>query len=187
VDNGASTYAMKEATRVEGPWEFGEMPIKRNCAQDWDKIKALAIAGNFDAIPAEIYIKHHGNLRKIYLENVTAKTFEEVRGIWIYGWPGSGKTTFARTEYGEADTVYCKAQNKWWDGYNPGKHTTVVLDDFDSHVMSHLLKIWSDKWSCFGEVKGTAVPLNYERFIITSNFTVAEVFKELPPITITAI
>lgn len=172
-DNGASSYAMKESTRVDGPWEFGKMPIKRNCATDWAMVKAQAIAGNFDEIDEEIYIKHHRNLRAIYLENCTPENFEDVRGVWIHGWPGSGKTTFARTEYGGPDTVYCKAQNKWWDGYNPKKHTTIVLDDLDTACMSHLLKIWSDKWSSFGEVKGSSVPLNYTRFVITSNFTIA--------------
>lgn len=26
-DNGADRYCMKEDTRVEGPWEFGEKPV----------------------------------------------------------------------------------------------------------------------------------------------------------------
>lgn len=33
-DNGASSYAMKEDTRVEGPWEFGLKPAKRNVKGD---------------------------------------------------------------------------------------------------------------------------------------------------------
>lgn len=37
-DNGASSYAMKEDTRVEGPWEFGEKPLCRNKKADWDKV-----------------------------------------------------------------------------------------------------------------------------------------------------
>lgn len=30
VNNGANEYCMKEDTRVEGPWEFGIKPAKRN-------------------------------------------------------------------------------------------------------------------------------------------------------------
>lgn len=43
-DNGASTYCLKEDTRVpgEGPWEFGEKPMQRNDAKDWDEIKKHA-------------------------------------------------------------------------------------------------------------------------------------------------
>ena len=29
-DNGAADYCMKEDTRVEGPWEFGEKPLHQN-------------------------------------------------------------------------------------------------------------------------------------------------------------
>jgi len=29
-DNGASDYCLKEDTRVEGPWEFGIKPARRN-------------------------------------------------------------------------------------------------------------------------------------------------------------
>lgn len=29
-DNGVAEYCNKEETRVEGPWEFGEKPYRRN-------------------------------------------------------------------------------------------------------------------------------------------------------------
>jgi len=35
VNNGADDYCMKEDTRVEGPWEFGTRPVKRNSKTDW--------------------------------------------------------------------------------------------------------------------------------------------------------
>lgn len=35
-NNGADNYCMKEDTRVEGPWEFGTKPIKRNNKHDWE-------------------------------------------------------------------------------------------------------------------------------------------------------
>lgn len=34
-NNGADDYCMKEDTRLEGPIEFGEKPIRRNNKQDW--------------------------------------------------------------------------------------------------------------------------------------------------------
>lgn len=33
-DNGASDYCLKEETRVEGPWEFGLKPARRNVKGD---------------------------------------------------------------------------------------------------------------------------------------------------------
>lgn len=38
-DNGAARYCMKTDTRVEGPWEFGIKPVKRDSKQDWDEVR----------------------------------------------------------------------------------------------------------------------------------------------------
>jgi len=35
INNGADDYCLKEDTRVEGPWEFGVKPVKRNSKTDW--------------------------------------------------------------------------------------------------------------------------------------------------------
>lgn len=59
INNGAHDYCMKEDTRLEGPFEFGVKPVSRNSKHDWDEVKKLAIKGEFDKIPAEIYIKHY--------------------------------------------------------------------------------------------------------------------------------
>jgi len=61
-DNGASAYCLKEETRVAGPWEFGEKPLKRNDTKDWEEIKQNAVEGKLDNIPADIYIRHFSNL-----------------------------------------------------------------------------------------------------------------------------
>lgn len=34
-DNGIHDYVTKEETRVDGPWEYGERPIRRNNKTDW--------------------------------------------------------------------------------------------------------------------------------------------------------
>jgi len=146
-------------------------------------VKQAAIKGDFEKIPAEVQIKHLPNLLKLNALYSEPKQFEEVRGVWIYGPSGCGKTTFARTEYSE--DVYIKAQNKWWDGYHGQK--TVVLDDLDSDCLSHYLKIWADKWAARGEIKGGQVALNYEHFIVTSNFSIEELFRKVPEVTLDAI
>lgn len=94
------------------------------------------------------------------------------RGEWYYGAPGTGKTHKARTENPGA---YIKAQNKWWDGY--AGEDVVILDDLDTNVLGHYLKIWADKWACKGEVKGGHVNLRYSKFIVTSNYHPSELWK----------
>lgn len=39
------------------------------------------------------------------------------------------------------------------------------------------MKIWADKWSCKGEIKGGTIQLKHRRFIITSNYTIDDIWK----------
>lgn len=48
----------------------------------------------------------------------------------------------------------------------------------DTSVLGHYLKIWADHYSCSGEVKGGTIPLFHKKLIITSNYSIGELFKE---------
>lgn len=67
-------------------------------------------------MPADVYVRYFTNLQRIHAANLPTYNHEAgTRGTWVVGPPGTGKTHYARTHYGE--DVYIKAQNKWWDGY----------------------------------------------------------------------
>lgn len=119
------------------------------------------------------FVKFSRGLRDLALEIVEPYDHVSVRGIWIYGPPGTGKTHCARHFDPHA---YMKAQNKWWDGY--AGQDTVILDDLDTDVLGHHLKIWSDKWSCTGETKGGTVQLRHKLFVVTSNYGIDELFSD---------
>jgi len=46
----------------------------------------------------------------------------------------------------------------------------------DIDCLSHYLKIWMDKYSCKGEVKGGTTALNHDHFVVTSNYSIKDLF-----------
>jgi len=109
----------------------------------------------------------------VYNQSLPPVQTDDVRGIWIVGKPGVGKTHSVTTT---EPSLYRKSQNKWWDNYQG--EGAVLLDDFDhlGTCLSHLLKIWADKWAATGEVKGSQVNLRHTKFYVTSNYTIEELW-----------
>jgi hypothetical protein len=175
--------------KTEGPnfgknkavFEVGERPIgavgkKCTLEERATKNKKLWKESLIELVESgEVSISQVPVLKKARLileQEGEALTTEDVRGTWIYGPPGTGKSHYARTTFG--DSLYLKAQNKWFCGYSGERN--ILLDDFDTNILGHYLKIWADKWACTGEVKGGKVNLRHENFVITSNYSIAELW-----------
>ena len=113
------------------------------------------------------------DIQTFNLARGAAKATTKVRGIWLWGPPGVGKSFLARKL---CPGAFIKAQSKWWDGYQAQEH--VILEDLDlgGSCLSHHLKLWSDCYPADGEVKGATAPLAHRSFIVTSNFSIREIF-----------
>ena len=122
------------------------------------------------------YVQYHNGLKS--LSYMLSKPFacDDVRGVWIWGPPGAGKSYYARETY---EDCYVKGQNKWFDGYIG--QPNILLDDYDAGVvLGHHMKIWKDKYPCQGETKGGHVHLQHKKFIVTSNYSIEEMFGKDP-------
>lgn len=175
VNNGADTYCMKEETRVEGPIELGVKPVKVNNKTDWEQVWKLAANGELDKIPASIRVIHYNKLKSIAKDNIQFKDCDHLRGIWIYGKAGAGKSRWVREH---CSPLYPKLCNKWWDGYQGEPY--VVMDDMmpEHKCLAQQLKIWSDRYDCILETKGGAVHSQYQWFIVTSQYSIDEIFSD---------
>ena len=97
---------MKEDTRVEGPWEYGEYKTLKNnknaqkslkeCMEMTHEERKELTPHTYNAL---IRAENHYNL------SMEPYTHDVMRGLWLWGEPGSGKSTMARAFKG---TIYIK-------------------------------------------------------------------------------
>lgn len=150
----------------------GEMERER-----YSRARQLAKKGDFDAIDDDLYIKHMGNIKKIRAENqvVPPSLSGELENLWLWGPPGSGKTTRAYNSYPGA---YLKGLHKWWDGYMDQE--TVIIDDMDPYhkSLAQHIKVWGHHFAFPAEVKGGSLCIRPKRIIITSNYCIDQVWED---------
>ena len=103
------------------------------------------------------------------------------RFVFVYGTSGSGKSSIARDfarAYYPVDSgacFYAKNISRWWDRYQG--EPVVILDDPEPapfRQLSELLKVWGDRYAFLAEVKGGTIQVNPEWFIVTANYSLAE-------------
>lgn len=121
----------------------------------------------------ETFIKFGRGIRDLKLTLDTKYTPAGTRGIWYWGAPGTGKSRKAREDNPDA---YLKPQSKWFDGYNG--EDVIILDDMDTNILGHYLKIWTDRYPCTGETKGGTINLQHDKFIVTSNYSIQQLWPD---------
>lgn len=169
-------YVHKDDTCVDidSRFDLGNFRLQRNNARDWAAVRADAVAGRFDSIPDDIFIRHYSALRRIHADNMVLNERADIQVSLFWGEPGSGKTRRAFEEAGE-DVFVKNPCTKWWDGYRG--QAAVIIDDFDGRsIRATYLKNWLDRYKCSVEIKGGSIPLCATRIWITSNFSLGEWF-----------
>lgn len=180
----ANDYVWKDETSVAGTkFELGELPVQRNSAKDWDRVRQLAKQGDLDGIEADIYIRYYSSLRRISQDHLSPTPIE--RTVVVYWGPtGVGKSRRAWHEAGPQ--AYPKdPRSKFWDGYRGG--TNVILDEFRGTIdISHILR-WFDRYPVLVEVKGSSQVLQASHFWVTTNLHPERWYPDIDPLTLDAL
>jgi len=72
---------------------------------------------------------------------------------------------------------FLKTNTKWWDGY--AHQEDVLIEELGpDQIAGHHLKLWADHYPFAAETKGGSVKLRPARIIITSNYTLREVYPK---------
>ncbi len=119
-----------------------------------------------------IVMRYNRGFRALYEAHTDHRT-KHTRLLWYWGPTGTGKTTYAQLAAG--NRAHCQTDAKWWDGYDPRYHTTVVFDEFaqaDKPLLNirQLLRLWNHD-PLRVEIKGGSVPFTAILIVITSNFS----------------
>lgn len=169
----ASAYCKKEGDfKEEGTISLTkEQGTKRHWEDMWENAKS----GDIENIPHQHRIQHYHAIKRIQQDYMQRPgDLSDVCGEWHYGAPGTGKSHSTRADN---PGFYDKPLNKWWDGYQG--EDVVIIDDLgrkQGEWIGDLLKRWSDRYSFPAEIKGTTHQLRPKKIIVTSNYTIREIF-----------
>lgn len=156
--------------------EIGQLPQSKGQAQVdiWQAVRRLAEAGDFDAIPDNMYIRYKRTLQEIHREKRPKPQPRPVLdNHWWFGPTRVGKTSTAKLENPD---YYLKTCDQWWDGYND--EACVIIDEWspDNANLAQQLKLWSDHGEFRAAIKGGHMLIRPAKIIVCSNYSMEECF-----------
>lgn len=166
----ASDYCEKEDTNPYKRGEISQQGKRTDLEEVADMIEDGATNRDVAMAYPSQYVRYHKGIHALR-SALSMPRSEKPHVVWVFGPTGCGKTRMA-TEQG---CVYIKDNTKWWDGYTPGVHTRIVVDDFDAHEWNfrNFLRL-TDRYEFQGETKGGYVQINSPEIWITCEFAPAD-------------
>lgn len=161
--------------------EYGDCPADCRITSQknkdvWEEALSLARMNRISEIRADIQIRYIRSLERIRdLALPPPAINDKLFNLWIFGETGLGKT---RWVFDTFPAHYKKLKNKWWDGFS-GEGVVCIQEFSPKHEkLSEHLKEWADHYPFRCEKKGSSMEINFKVLIITSNYSIMDVFKD---------
>jgi len=172
----ARSYCCKEDSRVLGPFEFGEFSKGAGARTDLESFRDAIREGISDQ---DLLDQHCCAVAKFprfisFVRSAAVKPRDFKSEVTVYyGLPGTGKTRRAIESHGYDSTFVVSKPDSgrplWWDGYEPARHTAVLLDDFYGWLPWSFLLQLLDRYPFKVEIKGGSLQFRPTNIYITSN------------------
>lgn len=157
----AKRYCMKNASRINGPWESGTEKDDQGKRMDLEELKEDLIS---DMPALELankhfmtYIRYNRGINEYKKLRFNIRSSEPE--VWLITGPsGCGKTRYVYDKHG-FNGVYSVNNKDWWDNYT--QHRVILFDEVDSK--DYTKKQWCemlDRYPYQVPVKGGFVHLN---------------------------
>lgn len=139
---------------MEGPWSFGEKPLRQNVAGESTEARRkrneVLLSNDLDVLVKEGVIalqsvpclKRAKDIieaiqRQKEVKPITGKSHDH--NVWIYGPAGIGKTGWLTDYFNSQGGFYNKDKSKYWNNYENQKFVLVNdLEKDETHMLGKL-------------------------------------------------
>ncbi len=183
-------YCSKADTRVSGPYEIGEMVEERQ-RTDLDRAIKMIDEGFSLVDIDETFPKQSFMYSRLFkarfwsrLERIFGNTARNIEVTFIYGDPGTGKTTFVNSQVEHLNDLFRidSYGDYWFTGYMG--QDTILLDEFTGQVKIPKMNKLLDRFPQRMNIKGGDVPACFTKVYIVSNLSLKELYidyqKQIP-------
>ena len=191
----ARAYCTKTETREPGtePKEVGIMPVGQGSRQDVVHLVLSLKNGDipWDEVDEQepfLASRHHGLIRRLYVKEMQKLYRKKApKCYWLWGETGSGKSydsfhKYSKPEWLGTGEAYLKSHNgggkKWWDGFDPMKCKTLILNEYRGGLEFSLLMQIADEHPMKVAVRGEDDrPLLFDTLVVNSVMHPRDVYK----------
>lgn len=172
-------YCSKESSLIK----IGDEP-RQGARGDIAENVAMIRSGELDPAGLRALDFQHAHLYgrtydKVYQDTLSMLYRTEMtEGVWLHGPTGCGKSMMAFAGFDPLTHYVFNTETKWWDGYRPDKHMTIIIDEFRGEIAFRILLRLLDKWPFKVPVRNCPdVPFLAKKVIITSSMSPEKVAR----------